>query len=152
MVITRRMLLVSASLAASIGSLGWPRMLSAAPTSVMLYKTPSCECCAGYAAYLRQHGFAVTVKESEDLAALSAKAGIPGELEGCHTAFIGNYVVDGHVPIEAVQKLLAEQPPIKGLTLPGMPPGSPGMPGSKQAPFIVYAIDREGKSSPYVTL
>ena len=150
---TRRTLLISGALATWFGSFSWPRALIAATKPpVMLYKTPGCECCEGYADYLRQHGFSVTVKESEDLAALSAKAGIPGELEGCHTAFIGAYVVDGHVPIEAVDKLLAERPPLKGLTLPGMPPGSPGMVGSKDGPFTVYAIDRDGKASPYMTI
>jgi hypothetical protein len=151
--ITRRTFLISGALAAWFGSSSWPRALIAATKPpVMLYKTPGCECCEGYADYLRQRGFSVTVKESENLAALSAKAGIPGELEGCHTAFIGSYVVDGHVPIEAVDKLLAERPTLKGLTLPGMPPGSPGMAGAKEGPFIIYGIDRDGKDSPYMTI
>ena len=119
---------------------------------VMLYKTPGCECCEGYADYLRGHGFSVTVKATEELAAISGKAGIPPEIEGCHTAFIGDYVVDGHVPVEAVQKLLAEHPAIKGLALPGMPPGSPGMAGTKEGPFSVYAIDKDGKSRIYMSL
>src|ERR1051325_1713472 len=93
----------------------------AAPIPVTLYKTPECSCCEGDAAYLRQHGFAVTVKATDNLADISRKAGIPTELQGCHTAFIGDYVVDGHVPVEAIKKLLAEHPPIKGITLPGMP-------------------------------
>ena len=118
----------------------------------MLYKTPGCECCSGYADYLRSHGFTVTVKETEKLAAISGKAGIPPELQGCHTSFMGGYVIDGHVPIEAVQKLLAERPAIKGLALAGMPPGSPGMPGPKQGPFIIQAIDKEGKTSIYMSV
>ncbi len=151
--ITRRRLLVSVAALAGLGIAGWPRAaLAAGGTPVMLYKMPGCDCCEGYAAYLRQHGFIVTVKESQDLTELSAKAGIPGELKGCHTAFIAPYVVDGHVPIEAVQKLLAERPLLKGLTLPGMPSGSPGMAGTKEGPFTVYAIDRDGKTSPYMTI
>ena len=73
---------------------------------------------------------------------------MPASRPSCRAAippFIGGYVVDGHVPIEAVRKLLAEQPPLKGMTLPGMPPGSPGMAGTKEGPFTVYAIDRDGK-------
>lgn len=144
--ITRRALLLSASLVALAGP------LHAEPIAVMLYKNPECECCEGYAEYLRKHGFAVTVKATNDLAEISRKAGIPSEFEGCHTAFIGNYVVDGHVPVEAVQKMLAERPGIKGITLPGMPPGSPGMYGQKQGPLTIYAIDKEGKSSVYMTI
>jgi hypothetical protein len=94
----------------------------------------------------------VTVKETDKLAAISGKAGIPAELQGCHTSFIDGYVVDGHVPIEAVQKLLAERPAIKGLALAGMPTGSPGMPGPKDGPFTIYAIDKDGKSATYMTL
>ena len=101
---------------------------------------------------MRQHGFTVTVKESEKLAAMSTKAGIPGELEGCHLAFLGGYVVSGHVPIEVIDKLLAERPQIKGLALPGMPLGSPGMSGDKQEPFKVYAIGSDGKAELYMTI
>jgi len=119
---------------------------------VMLYKTPGCGCCDGYADYLRGHGFTVTVKETEKLAAISGKAGIPPDFQGCHTSFMGDYVIDGHVPIEAVRKLLAERPAIKGLALAGMPADSPGMPGPKELPFIIHAIDKEGKSSIYMSI
>ena len=88
------------------------------------YKNPECGCCEGYADYLRQHGFEVTSTPTNDLTEISRKAGIPADLPGCHTAFIGNYVVDGHVPVEAIEKLRAERPSIKGVTLPGMPTGS----------------------------
>ena len=124
----------------------------AAPIRVTLYKTPECSCCEGYAAYLRQHGFAVTVKATDNLADVSRKAGIPAELQGCHTAFIGDYVVDGHVPVEAIKKLLAERPAVKGLTLPGMPEGSPGMSGRKAGPFKILAVGGDGRSSVYLTL
>jgi hypothetical protein len=146
-------LLTCGSLIALSAVAGWSPLLAAESKRgmpVMLYKTPGCECCSGYADYLRSHGFTVTVKETEKLAAISGNAGIPPELQGCHTSFLGGYVVDGHVPIEAVQKLLAERPAIKGLALAGMPTGSPGMPGPKQEPFIIHAIDKEGKSSLYM--
>lgn len=152
--ITRRRLMIAGSLAALAAALRWTPLGAAekAPIPALLYKTPGCECCEGYAAYLEQHGFAVTVKETDTLASISAKAGIPAELEGCHTAFISDYVVDGHAPVEAVQKLLAEHPALAGLTVPGMPPGSPGMGGEKQLPLIVYAIDKQGEKSVYMTL
>lgn len=68
----------------------------------------------------------------------------------CHTSFVGRYVIEGHVPIEAVQKLLAERPAIKGIALANMPPGSPGMPGPQQEPFTIHAIDKKRKSSLYM--
>ncbi len=94
----------------------------------------------------------MTVREAENLASISAKAGIPADLQGCHTAFFGDYVIDGHVPVEAIQKLLAEHPLLRGLTLPGMPPGSPGMAGTKEGPFTVYAIDKQGQKIVYMTV
>lgn len=153
--VTRRKLLACGSLMVLSAALGWTPLLAAgskATVPVMLYKTPGCECCSGYADYLSSHGFTVTVKETEKLASISGNAGIPAELQGCHISFMAGYVVDGHVPIEAVQKLLAERPAIKGLALPGMPPGSPGMPGPKQGPFIIHAIEEGGKSSIYMEM
>jgi hypothetical protein len=150
---TRRKLLASGSLMALTAVAGWSPFAAAESTAgklVMLYKAPGCECCDGYAQYLRGHGFTVTVKETEKLSAISGNAGVPPELQGCHTSFVGGYVIDGHVPIEAVQKLLAERPAIKGIALANMPPGSPGMPGPKQGPFTIHAIHKEGRSSIYM--
>lgn len=110
----------------------------------ILYKSPQCTCCDGYAAYLRGNGFDVTVRPTYDLATISQKAGVPEQLEGCHTMFIEGYVIDGHVPVGIVRRLLAERPPIKGITLPGMPAGSPGMTGTKTALFVVYALPEDG--------
>jgi hypothetical protein len=144
--LTRRILLLSASAFAVTGP------LHAAPVTVKMFKNPECGCCDGYADYLRHHGFAVTSKATNDLAEISGKAGVPSELQGCHTAFIGDYVVDGHVPVEAITTLLAKHPAIKGIALPGMPAGSPGMPGEKAGPFTIYAIGQDGKSSVFLTL
>jgi hypothetical protein len=120
------------------------RARSAEPIPVTLYKNPSCDCCEGYAQYLDQNGFKVDVKPTNDLAEISRKAGIPEALEGCHTSFIGNYVVDGHVPVKTIRKLLDERPDIAGITLPGMPSGSPGMFGEKTEPLTIYAVSRDG--------
>jgi hypothetical protein len=111
---------------------------------VTLYKTPQCGCCEGYADYLRQNGFTVTVKPTHDLAAMSRDAGIPDEFQGCHLSMVDGYVVSGHVPVNTVRKLLTERPDIKGVTLPGMPLGSPGMNGVKEAPFDMLAITKSG--------
>ncbi|HWK33265.1 MAG: DUF411 domain-containing protein [Parvibaculum sp.] len=111
---------------------------------VTLYKNPQCGCCEGYADYLRENGFTVTTKPTHDLAEMSRQAGIPDEFQGCHLSFIDGYVVSGHVPIGTVEKLLTERPDIKGVTLPGMPMGSPGMSGAKEAPFEMLEITESG--------
>jgi len=126
--------------------LALPLPAFAGSTHVTLYKNPQCSCCEGYAAYLRDNGFDVEVKPTTDLAEISRKAGVPEPMEGCHTAFIDGYVVDGHVPVAVIEKLLTERPAIAGITLPGMPMGSPGMVGEKTEPFTVYAVTKDGKA------
>ena len=122
-----------------------PRAARAAEAiPVTLYKNPSCTCCEGYAQYLAQNGFTVDVRPTNDLAEISRKAGIPSDREGCHSSFIGDYVVDGHVPVETIRKLLDTKPALAGITLPGMPAGSPGMVGEKTETFTIYAISRDG--------
>ena len=115
-------------------------------TRAPLYKNPECRCCEGYAAYLRQNGFEVDVKPTNDVAEISKKAGVPEKYQGCHTMFVDGYVVDGHVPVDLVRKLLSERPPIAGITLPGMPAGSPGMVGQKTQTFVFYAVTKDGKA------
>jgi len=114
---------------------------------VTLYKNPQCGCCEGYADYLRENGFDVTVKPTHELVPMSRAAGIPDDFQGCHLAFIDDYVVSGHVPVATVDRLLAERPDIKGITLPGMPQGSPGMSGVKTGPFEIYGI---GDGAPHL--
>lgn len=113
---------------------------SAAATEVTLYKNPQCGCCENYADYLRESGFTVNVIPTHELVPMSETAGIPENFQGCHLAYIENYFVSGHVPINAVKKLLTDKPDIKGITLPGMPTGSPGMNGQKLEPFKIYQI------------
>jgi hypothetical protein len=135
----------------AVGALFTSFPARAARIRVILYKNPQCDCCEGYAAYLRQNGFAVDIKPTNDLATMSRQAGVPEELEGCHISMIDGYVVEGHVPIAAIRKLLAERPAIAGITLPGMPMGSPGMTGKKQDPFVIYAVTKDGKAQIYLT-
>lgn len=130
-----------AALLASV-ALPWPALADAIHAT--LYKNPQCGCCENYAAYLRQNGFDVEVKPTNDLAQISSEAGVPAQLEGCHTMFVDGYVVDGHVPVGTINKLLTERPAIAGITLPGMPMGSPGMSGEKTAPFTIYAVTKDG--------
>jgi len=131
-------------LAALIAAVALPLPALADTIHATLFKNPECGCCENYAAYLRQNGFDVDVKPSYDLATISSQAGVPSDYEGCHTAFIAGYVVDGHVPITAIEKLLTERPQIAGITLPGMPMGSPGMGDDPTKSFTVYAVTKDG--------
>ena len=118
-----------------------PVPLSAAEQIQMtLYKNPECGCCEGHAAYLREHGYAVTVKPTHDLSLIRRTYGVPDALAGCHTIRVGPYVVEGHVSAQTIGRLLAERPDIRGISMPGMPAGSPGMSGQKTEPFVVYEI------------
>lgn len=112
----------------------------AGPVTASLYHNPGCQCCEQYAAYLDKKGYDVKVVDSNDMAALDRKHGVPPRLSSCHSMLIGNYVVVGHVPEAAIAKLLREQPDIRGISLPGMPPGTPGMPGKKQGSFVVSTL------------
>ena len=124
-----------------------PGMAGESSRSATIYKNPECGCCEGYANYLRENGFTVTVKPTHDLVTMSRDAGVPEDFQGCHLAFVDNYVISGHVPVNTVNKLLAERPDIKGVTLPGMPQGSPGMSGTKDEPFTIYEV---GSGAPKV--
>ncbi|MWV25128.1 DUF411 domain-containing protein [Methylobacterium sp. 2A] len=122
-------------------ALATPGMAAAqAAQTAILYKNPQCECCDAYAKVLERSGIPVTVKATSTLTALKREHGVPGPLQGCHTLLIDGYVVEGHVPVTQVKRLLTERPAIKGISLPGMPAGSPGMDGVKAEPFTIYEI------------
>ncbi len=110
-----------------------------------LYKNPQCDCCEGYATYLRDHGFEVKVTATHDLPLIKKEHHVPASLEGCHTTLIDGYVVEGHVPVGSIGKLLNERPDIRGISLPGMPTGSPGMSGTKTKLFRIIEISGEQK-------
>ena len=105
-----------------------------------MYKRPFCSCCDGHAAHLRAHGYKVTVFQSDDMSLIKKKHNVPQQYEGCHTILIDGYVVEGHVPAPVIDKLLKERPAIRGISLPGMPEGSPGMGGVKAGPFEIYEL------------
>ena len=117
-----------------------PAVAGESSRQATLYKNPQCGCCEGYADYLRDNGFEVTVKPTHDLPLLHRQHGVPEPLVGCHTTLVEGYVVEGHVPIGALLRMLTERPAIKGISLPGMPAGSPGMSGEKAGPFTIYEI------------
>ena len=101
----------------------------ASDSTLVVYKTPTCGCCKAWVDHMRESGFAVEVHDLGDLTAVKNEAGVPDELRTCHTARIGGYVVEGHVPAADVKRLLAERPAVAGIGTPGMPVGSPGMEG-----------------------
>lgn len=117
-----------------------------------IFKSESCGCCGLYASYMDKKGFDIEVVQTMDLDSIKNKFNIPISMQSCHTTIIGDYFVEGHVPVEAIQKLLEEKPDIAGISLPGMDSGSPGMPGSKKGPFIVYAIDENGGISEFMRI
>lgn len=119
---------------------------------VTLYKSPNCGCCSGHAKVLEEAGFTVNIVETSELDKIKSEQNIPPTGASCHTSVIGDYVVEGHVPLEAIEKLLTEKPAVAGIGLPGMPIGTPGMPGRKTAPYEVYQLSNDGQMSPYVTI
>ena len=103
--------------------------------------------------HLRQSGFVVKVEDLTNLQSIKSRYGVPAALEACHTALVGGYVVEGHVPADLIVRLLRERPPVVGLGVPGMPVGSPGMevPGRPPDRYQVFAFDRSGKTTVFAT-
>ncbi len=118
---------------------------------VEVFKTPSCGCCYGYVLFLEKEKFKVKQTDMRSLHTIKQKYNIPVEMQSCHTTIMGKYFIEGHVPFEAVNKLLKEQPDIDGIALPGMPIGTPGMPGDKDEPYVIYQL-KDGKSSVFMTI
>jgi len=113
-----------------------------------VYRSPDCSCCHLWADLARDAGWTVATVDVIDMASFKADHGIPADAASCHTAVVGEYVVEGHVPMAALDRLLAEGPDIDGIGLPGMPAGSPGMSGVQQGPFEVLAL-QDGAVSPF---
>jgi hypothetical protein len=135
-----------------------PALAQAAPADpalpkVLMHRDPSCGCCGAWAEHMRAAGFEVEIRDEPDMVALKRQLGIPDEHASCHTAEIDGYVVEGHVPAEDVKRFLAEKPEAKGLLLPGMPLGSPGMeaPGAATKPYTVERLEADGRTTEYAT-
>jgi hypothetical protein len=118
---------------------------------ILVYKTATCGCCSNWVEYMKGHGFTVKTQDVTDLVAIKVEHGVPPGLQTCHTAVVDGYLVEGHVPIESIQRMLEERPEIAGLAVPGMPTGSPGMevPGQAAASYDIIAFDRDGNTSVY---
>ncbi len=120
--------------------------------ALMVYKTASCGCCNGWVEHLEHEEFEVDSRDVTDLATIKRDVGVPTQLASCHTALVDGYVIEGHVPAEAIRKLLDEHPEIAGLAVPGMPVGSPGMEGPNPQPYTVFAFDRAGNATPFMQI
>ena len=120
--------------------------------AVTIFKSITCGCCDLYASYMGKKGFNVEVKQTDDLTPIKNRYNVPSPMESCHTTVIGEYFVEGHVPVEAIEKLLAEKPDVAGIGMPGMPSGSPGMPGAKQGQFIIYSINKDGTINEFMRI
>lgn len=121
--------------------LGLSAPVFAGGITAKLFKNPNCGCCGEYAQYLRANGYDVEVVPTPDLPAIKRANKVPERFEACHTTLIGPYVVEGHVPVESINRLLKEHPIVRGIAVPGMPAGSPGMTGTQRGPLEVYYID-----------
>ena len=118
---------------------------------LQVFKSPSCGCCNGYVLFLEKENFKVKQTDLENIETIKQKYSIPLEMQSCHTTIIDKYFIEGHVPLEAINKLLKERPNIDGIALPGMPIGTPGMPGDKEKPYVIYKLV-DGNFSVFMTI
>ena len=143
---------VSAALAtfASIGVLQALGAKAATYPAIKAYRNPGCGCCEKWAGQLKQAGFAITMEDDPELEKRRVAAGVPADIAGCHTALMGDYIIEGHVPVDDIKRLLAEKPIARGLAVPGMPAESPGMEnGGKPDAFTVFLFKTDGTKTTY---
>jgi hypothetical protein len=117
-----------------------------APRTIVVYKDPNCGCCKEWVTHMRGAGWVATVHDTADMTTVKTAMGVPADLASCHTARVGNYTIEGHVPADVIEKLLREKPVAQGLAVPGMPMGSPGMEGPRKDKYDVMLFQKDGKS------
>ena len=141
--------ILAAAAPVSAGELQQPRAAPAAKPSISVWKTATCGCCGLWVEHMRQNGFETAVVDVPDLEPIKRKLGVPPSLASCHTALVNGFIVEGHIPADAVRRLLKERPAVAGIAVPGMPIGSPGMevPGGHKQPYAIVAFDKQGKQS-----
>ncbi len=144
---TKILVLAGLALAGTLAAAARPTEQGLAMT---VYKTPTCGCCAKWVEHMKAAGFKVQVQDMDDLTEIKQASGVPVRIRTCHTAVVGNYVVEGHVPADLVKKMLSEKPKVTGIAVPGMPIGSPGMEsGNEKAPHDVVLFDKTGTTTVY---
>ena len=119
---------------------------------MVVYKSPTCGCCVKWIEHVEARGFEVISHDSNAMRSIKETNGVPQRGYSCHTAIVDGYVIEGHVPAEYIVQLLEEKPEVAGLTVPGMPIGSPGMEGPNPESYIVYAFDSRGAMTEYATV
>lgn len=128
---------------------GEPEIATKAAPTVVVYKSPTCGCCNKWVDHMREHGFEVETHDTRDMGRVKAMVGVPGALSSCHTAIVDGYVVEGHVPADVVRRMLEERPEAVGITVPGMPMGSPGMEGPYTERYDILTFDEAGRTRVY---
>ncbi len=118
---------------------------------IVVYKSPTCGCCSKWIDHMKANGFTVEAHNSPDMQPIKQQIGVPPNLQSCHTAVVDGYVIEGHVPADVVARILTEKPAIKGLAVPGMPMGSPGMEGSRKDAYDVVTFDQDGRTTVYTS-
>ena len=136
------------ALVALLGLAGLPAAKADETMKMTVFKTPWCGCCTAWMEAMRHQGYEVVFRDLDDLTTIKTQAGVPDKLQACHTASLGGYVIEGHVPVAAVEKLMSERPSIRGIAVPGMPAGSLGMGDDPQARYTVFAFDRDASIPP----
>lgn len=139
---------VSAALASiTLGALSGVAVAAPGLPKVVVSKDPTCGCCGGWVEHLRGAGFSVEVIDTAEINRVKARLGVPADLHACHTAEVGGYVIEGHVPAAAIERVLRDKPQAKGLAVPGMPAGSPGMniEGTPPEEYTVFLYGTFGK-------
>ena len=138
--------ILTASLAVAAGLMAATASQPARAAEITVYKSPWCGCCEQWIGHMRSQGHVVTTRNMEDLDAIKKMASVPEDLQSCHTAFVAGYVLEGHVPGADLARLLAERPKARGLAVPGMVGGSPGMESAAAEPYEVMLFQTDGSA------
>jgi hypothetical protein len=142
----KRLLLAAIVTAVSASGAG-----AQATPAVAVFKSATCGCCVKWVEHLRANGFAPTATNVEDMNAVKTQHHVPQPVQSCHTALVGGYVIEGHVPASDIKRLLKERPAVSGLAVAGMPAGSPGMEGAAPQKYDVLSFDKDGKTRVFAT-
>ena len=135
----------------AVAAFAWTQQSKAEKPEVTVYKSPTCGCCGKWVTHLESNGFKVVTEDMPNVNPMKQRLGLPQQLASCHTAVVGGYVVEGHVPAELIKRLLEEKPDIAGIAVPGMPIGSPGMEGPNPQPYDVIAFKKDGSQEVFAT-
>ena len=150
MTFSRRDFLASSGAFVAVAAVGVPHgLLTGAPLGIVVYKSPTCGCCGKWVEHIKANGFTVAVHDVDDVTPMKQTMGVPVQLYSCHTAIVGRYLVEGHVPADLIHKMVDAKASFLGLAVPGMVNGSPGMEGPTKDAYDVIAFEKGGKTSVY---